>query len=138
MSGYVSSQKRALGGHRLWIVPDKVTMRTDCIFDLASVTKVVATGTVLGICVDDGRLRFDMPIRQTLPELSGSGIDPITIVHSATHTSGFGNAKYCERAQGDPSRPLGFRIRGLASHRFVPYCHFKHDEPFTCSPVIGK
>ena len=83
------------------IVPDKVKMRKDCIFDLASVTKVVATGTAFGVCVDDKRLRFDMPIRQALPELSGSGIDPITVAHLATHTSGFDNAKYYERAQGE-------------------------------------
>lgn len=83
------------------IVPDKVKMAKDCIFDLASVTKPVATATAFGVCVDEKRLRFDMPIRQALPELSGSGIEPITVTQLATHTSGFDNTKYHERAQGD-------------------------------------
>jgi serine-type D-Ala-D-Ala carboxypeptidase len=83
------------------IVPDKVKMRKDHVFDLASVTKVVATGTAFGICVDDGRLRFDMPIAEALPQLSGTGIGPITVAQLATHTSGFDNAKYCQRAQGE-------------------------------------
>ena len=83
------------------IVPDKLKMRTDHIFDLASVTKVVATGTALGVCVDQRRLRFDMPIREALPGLSGAGIDAVTVTHLATHTSGFDNTKYWARAQGD-------------------------------------
>ncbi|NLX54156.1 MAG: beta-lactamase family protein [Planctomycetaceae bacterium] len=83
------------------IVPEKVPMQKDCIFDLASVTKVVATATAFGVCVDDGTLRFGMPIRQGLPDLSGSGIDPITVDQLATHTSGFDNAKYHGRARGE-------------------------------------
>jgi serine-type D-Ala-D-Ala carboxypeptidase len=81
------------------IVPDKVKMAKDCIFDLASVTKPVATATAFGVCVDEKRLRFDMPIRQPLPELSGSGIEPITVTQLATHTSGFDNTKYHDRAR---------------------------------------
>jgi len=83
------------------IVPDKVKMTKDCIFDLASVTKPVATATAFGVCVDERLLRFDMPIRQALPELLGSGIEPITVTQLATHTSGFDNTKYHDRAQGD-------------------------------------
>jgi len=83
------------------IVPDKVKMAKDCIFDLASVTKPVATATAFGVCVDEKLLRFDMPIRQALPELSGSGIEPISVTQLATHTSGFDNTKYHDRAQGD-------------------------------------
>jgi hypothetical protein len=49
---------------------------------------------------------FDMPIRQALPELSGSGIEPITVTQLATHTSGFDNTKYHERAQGDAQLQL--------------------------------
>jgi len=83
------------------IVPEKVPMQKDSIFDLASVTKVVATATAFGVCVDDGSLRFGMPIRQGLPDLSGSGIDPITVDQLATHTSGFDNTKYHGQARGE-------------------------------------
>lgn len=83
------------------IEPDRVEMQTDHLFDLASVTKVVATGTAFGICVDEGWLRFDMPIAEALPALSGSGIDRITTLQLATHTSGFNNVKYHGRAKGE-------------------------------------
>ena len=83
------------------VVPEKVPMQKDCIFGLASVTKVVATATAFGICVEDGTLRFGMPIGQTLPGLSGSGIESITVDQLATHTSGFDNTKYHERARGE-------------------------------------
>ena len=89
----------AFGDARL--VPDKVRMRKDSIFGLASVTKVVATATAFGVCVDDGLLDFDAPIRDALPELAGKGIDGIRVWHLATHTSGFSNAKYHHRAQGE-------------------------------------
>ena len=83
------------------VVPHKVEMRKDSIFGLASITKVVATATAFGVCVDEGLLDFDTPIREALPDLAGNGIEKITVRHIATHTSGFSNAKYHDRAQGD-------------------------------------
>ena len=83
------------------VVPDEVKMPRDSIFGLASVTKVVATGTAFGICVDDGLLDFEVPIRDALPELQGEGIDAVTVRHLATHTSGFPNTKYHDRARGE-------------------------------------
>ena len=83
------------------VVPNKVEMRKDSIFGLASITKVVATGTAFGVCVDEGLLDFDTPIREALPDLTGKGIEKITVQHLATHTSGFSNAKYHDRAQDD-------------------------------------
>ena len=71
------------------------------IFGLASITKPVATGTAFAVCVDDGLLSFDQSIRQAIPGLSGEGIDGITVRQWATHTSGFSNAKYHQKAQGD-------------------------------------
>ena len=83
------------------ITPKKVKMQKDSVFGLASVTKTIATGTVYGVCVDDGLLKFDLPIQQALPKLSGSGIDKITVQDLGTHTSGFSNVKYYKQAQGD-------------------------------------
>lgn len=86
---------------RAQVVPEEVAMRADSIFGLASVTKVVATATAFGICVDEGLLDFEMPIRDALPELRGRGIETIVVRHMATHTSGFDNVKYHDRAQGE-------------------------------------
>ena len=89
----------AFGHARL--VPDKVAMRKDHIFGLASVTKVVATGTAYGVAVDDGLLEFDAPIGSVLSEMKGEGVEAITARHLATHTSGLSNQKYHDRARGD-------------------------------------
>lgn len=88
------------------VVPDRVKMRKDSIFGLASVTKVVATGTAFGVCMDEGLLDFDVPIRDALPELTGKGIEKIAVRHLATHTSGFSNAKYHDRAHGEETLKL--------------------------------
>lgn len=59
------------------------------IFDLASLTKVVATTTAVMLLVDDGVLELDAPVMRYLPEF---GRDPdkhtITVRHLLTHSSG--------------------------------------------------
>ena len=44
------------------VTPREIPMRTDTIFDIASVTKVVATATACALCVDRGLLDPDAPI----------------------------------------------------------------------------
>jgi CubicO group peptidase (beta-lactamase class C family) len=46
-------------------------VRDDTLFDLASLTKVIVTTTLLMQLVDQGRLDLDEPIRQRLPEWRG-------------------------------------------------------------------
>ena len=54
------------------VEPEPVAMRRDSIFDVASVTKVVATATACAICVDEGRLDPDAPLTTTIPTI-GAG-----------------------------------------------------------------
>jgi len=111
------------------VVPDEVEMPRDSIFGLASVTKVVATGTAFGVCVDEGWLDFEMPIRDALPELDGDGIDAVTVRHLATHTSGFANTKYHGRVQGEGMLELmlGASPQWAAGSRYH-YCCFRSAE----------
>src|SRR5207248_1189754 len=64
-------------------------MTLDTIFDLASLTKVVATTTSIMILVEQGRVRLADPAVQFIPEMKGEGRDAITIEQLLTHTSGF-------------------------------------------------
>lgn len=67
------------------IEPDCVSMRTDTLFDLASLTKVVATTpAVLGL-LEAGAFVLGTPVRHIIPEF---GDDRVTIRHLLTHTSG--------------------------------------------------
>ncbi len=60
----------------------------DTIYDLASLTKVIATTTMAMILVDEGRLDLDAPVRDFLPRFTGPGKEKVTIRHLLTHSSG--------------------------------------------------
>jgi CubicO group peptidase (beta-lactamase class C family) len=57
-------------------------------YDLASLTKVVATATGIMLLVDEGRLSLDDPVSRFLPEFSEGPKAAVTIRHLLTHTSG--------------------------------------------------
>jgi len=63
-------------------------MTPDTIFDLASLTKVVATTTSVMILVEEGRLRLRDRVVTYLPEFASHGKDRITVEHLLTHVSG--------------------------------------------------
>lgn len=83
------------------VLPEKVPMGKDAVFDLASVTKVVATATACAICVDDGLVDLDRPARKYLSELVGKGTEQVTVRQLGMHTSGFGNKKFTPKYRGD-------------------------------------
>lgn len=57
-------------------------------FDLASLTKVIATTTAAMQLYEQGRLDLDAPVSQYLPAFAQNGKAAITIRHLLTHTSG--------------------------------------------------
>ena len=83
------------------VLPEKVPMGKDAVFDLASVTKVVATATACAICVDEGLVDLDRPVRQYLPGLVGEGAGGVTVRQLGMHTSGFDNKKFTPKSRGD-------------------------------------
>lgn len=78
--------KRAYGWRAL--VPEKEPMTIDTIFDVASLTKVVATTPAVMLLVERGQLQLDEPVCAYIPELSGGGKEKITLRQLLTHTSG--------------------------------------------------
>ena len=58
------------------------------LYDLASLTKVVATTSAVMALVEDRRMALDAPVRRYLPRFTGEGRDEVTIRHLLTHTSG--------------------------------------------------
>ncbi|HYH81519.1 MAG TPA: serine hydrolase domain-containing protein [Longimicrobium sp.] len=59
------------------------------VYDLASLTKVVATTPAVMLLVEDGRMELDAPVSRYLPEFTGGARDRVTIRHLLTHTAGF-------------------------------------------------
>jgi uncharacterized protein YbbC (DUF1343 family)/CubicO group peptidase (beta-lactamase class C family) len=78
--------RKAIG--RRAIVPSPEPMTLDTIFDLASLTKVVATTTSVMILVEEGRIRLSDRVAAYVPEFDRYGKADITIRHLLTHTSG--------------------------------------------------
>jgi CubicO group peptidase (beta-lactamase class C family) len=62
-------------------------MRADTVFDLASLTKVVATATVTLALAGAGELRLDDPVAGYLPDAPACG-GGVTVAHLLTHTAG--------------------------------------------------
>ena len=63
-------------------------MRTSTLFDLASVTKVMATTFAVMLLADRGRIDIDAPVHRYLPDFRGAHLDSITVRHLLTHSSG--------------------------------------------------
>lgn len=70
------------------IRPEKKPMETGTLFDLASVTKCVATTSAIMILVEEGELLLDDEIERFIPEFCGTDKEGITIRELLTHTSG--------------------------------------------------
>ncbi|HYR31136.1 MAG TPA: serine hydrolase domain-containing protein [Gemmatimonadales bacterium] len=58
------------------------------IYDLASLTKVIALTTVCILLVDQGKLDLDAPVQRYVPEFQGPMKDQVTIRHLLTHSGG--------------------------------------------------
>ena len=63
--------RRAFGERQ--IEPERLPMTEDTIFDLASLTKPVATTTAIMQLVEQGRLELDAPAARYWPEFGNSG-----------------------------------------------------------------
>ncbi|MCK4753902.1 MAG: serine hydrolase, partial [Calditrichia bacterium] len=68
--------------------PQSPKIEVNSIFDLASVTKVVATTTTTMILYDQGRLQLDWKVIDIIPAFQGKDKEKVTIRHLLTHTSG--------------------------------------------------
>ncbi len=71
------------------VEPTVEPMTRDTVFDLASITKPVATATSLMCLLEQGRLRLDDTIAMHLPEFENHGKEHITIFQCLTHQAGF-------------------------------------------------
>src|SRR5215471_14927130 len=70
------------------VIPAAEAMTLDTIFDLASLTKVVATTPAVMKLVEDGKIRLTDPVASFIPEFGKYGKDRVTVRDLLTHTSG--------------------------------------------------
>jgi len=80
--------RKAYGNRAL--EPRREPMTLETIFDLASLTKVVATTTAVMKLVEQGKIRLNDPVAKYLPEFGQNGKEDITVRQLLTHYSGLG------------------------------------------------
>jgi uncharacterized protein YbbC (DUF1343 family)/CubicO group peptidase (beta-lactamase class C family) len=102
--------------------PVREPMTVDTVFDLASLTKCIATTTSVMKLVEDGRIRLSDPVAAYLPEFAQNGKKDITVRDLLTHYSGLppdldlqapwkGRATAFEMVMGEkPANPPGSRF----------------------------
>ena len=87
--------QKAYGKHTF--ETDATTVTLDTVFDVASLTKVIATAPAVMLLVEEGKVALDVPLIQYLPQCTGGDKESITVRHLLTHTSGL--------AAGLPAKP---------------------------------
>jgi CubicO group peptidase (beta-lactamase class C family) len=75
-------------GHLTWSPKSQVPDPDSTLYDLASLTKVVATTPAAMLLVEAGKLRLDRPVRDYLPGFQGPGKAEVTVRQLLSHTSG--------------------------------------------------
>jgi uncharacterized protein YbbC (DUF1343 family)/CubicO group peptidase (beta-lactamase class C family) len=79
--------RRAFGYREL--EPQKIAMTEDTIFDLASLTKPIATATAVMQLVEQGKIDLDETVARYWPEFGVNGKKEIRVRDLLKHTSGF-------------------------------------------------
>ena len=80
--------RKAFGNRAL--LPQKEPMTVDTVFDMASLTKVVATAPSILLLAEEGRLRLADPVVRYLPDFAAGGAEraKATIEELLTHRAG--------------------------------------------------
>ncbi|MBN2138676.1 MAG: beta-lactamase family protein [Sedimentisphaerales bacterium] len=95
--------RRAFGNQI--ITPEQQAMKAETIFDIASMTKPVATATSIMILRDRGRLCLSDKVSRYIPAFGCEGKEEATIEHLLTHTSGlpaYTNAAQLKKNHSSP------------------------------------
>ena len=86
------------------LVPAMEPMTEDTIFDVASLTKVLACTPAVMLLVERGQVSLDEKVQPYIPEFTGDGKEAITVRQLLTHTSGLrGDIETKSDWQGQPT-----------------------------------
>jgi len=101
------------------LIPEPVPVSLETVYDLASLTKPLATTTAVLCLAQEGRLGLDESIGAVLGELKGTAIGEATVAHLLHHSSGLpGWRPFYERiAERDLAQP-GF-LGSAEARQFV-------------------
>ncbi len=87
------------------VQPERRAMTLDTVFDLASLTKVVATTSCVMALMQEGRLRLSDPAARHWPEFGQNGKERVTLRQLLTHTSGLASWADFYKQFADATKP---------------------------------
>src|SRR3954452_2203246 len=103
--------------------PSELPMTTETVFDMASITKPVATATSIMLLVERGQLKLGQRVSSIIPEFAANEKEPITIFDLLTHQSGLlpDNAvKDYENGREDAIKKIcALKLQATTGTRFI-------------------
>ena len=106
--------------------PRREPMSVDTIFDLASLTKVVATSVAVTQLVQKGEVRVNEPVAKYIPEFAENGKEEITVRELLTHHSGL--PKDLDLSQPWESRETALQTAYSEKPIFAPGSQFLYSD----------
>jgi len=106
--------------------PHREVMTVDTIFDLASLTKVVATTTAIMQLVEQGKIRVNDPVAKYLPEFADNGKGDITIRDLLIHYSGL--PPDLDLGQPWEGRDTAYRMASAVKPMYPPGSKFLYSD----------
>jgi CubicO group peptidase (beta-lactamase class C family) len=97
--------------------PERIPMSRTTIFDLASLTKPIATTTAILLLVDEGAIGLDDPVSKYLPNFSERNKDAVTVRHLLTHSAGLKPWRAYHEMLLEKERKTGEAMLGTAEAR---------------------
>ncbi len=121
-------------GHSM-LIPEKIEMTVDAVFDLASLTKPMATATSVMILIERGQIRLMDPVSKYIPafksweDVESGKITTIRIWHLLTHTSGlppYAPVAKLQEAYGSPNPDALINHIAEVERHSPPATNFKY------------
>src|ERR1700681_2938186 len=116
--------RKAYGARAL--EPKRESMTVDTVFDLASLTKVIATTTAMMQLFEQGRVRMSDPVAKYLPEFAQNGKEDITVRQLMTHYSGV--APDLDLKEPWQGKDTGYRMAFTEAPETVPGSGFVYSD----------
>jgi len=116
--------RKALGSRSL--EPRHEAMTVDTIFDIASLTKVVATTTAVMQLEQKGKIRFNDPVVKYIPEFGENGKEDVRIRDLLTHFSGL--PEDLDLTQPWQGRDAALRMAYAEKTVYPPGSHFLYSD----------
>src|SRR5450755_1633947 len=116
--------RKAYGSRAL--EPKREPMTLDTVFDLASLTKVIATTTAMMQLFEQGKVRMSDPVAKYLPEFAENGKDDITVRQLMTHYSGL--APDLDLKEPWQGKDTGYRMAFTEAPETVPGSGFVYSD----------